>query len=89
MNFIFLGIFSLSMAQASEFIACEYNFGLKEFATHNVNKAKTIHKEFDNEGIHYVVHIDNTKKFNEVDDYISMENDRGHRMTYALTCRSK
>jgi len=77
----------IKYSQAGELIHCNYRHDLNSFATGNVLKQKTIHKEFRKDGLKYVVHIENTSKFDKVEDYISMENDKSHKITYSLECK--
>lgn len=72
---------------ADTHINCEYNFGMASFATGNIQKLKQIHKEFETNGLKYEVHIENVKEFTEVEDYITIENEKGHKITYALECK--
>lgn len=80
-------IIGVCNVQASEIINCNYSYGMKSFTTSNVVKAEQIEREFEIDGLKYKVHIENTKAFTEVDDYIVIENSEGHRITYALECK--
>lgn len=74
-------------AFGSELINCEYAHGMKSFTTSNVTKMETIKREFMMGDLKYQVHIENTESFAEVDDYITIENSEGHKITYALECK--
>jgi len=39
------------------------------------------------EGRKHTIHIDNAKSFSDVNDYMVVRNNRGHEMTYPLTCK--
>lgn len=92
MKYIFLicilsFLLGLSLANASETIYCNYNYNLNFYIMQAPLKKKTIHKEFKNRGLAYKVYINNIKRFTKVDDYITIENKKGHKITYALACR--
>lgn len=42
-----------------------------------------------NGGNKYTLHIENKNSFSEVDDYLTIKNDKGHEMTYPITCYEK
>lgn len=42
---------------------------------------------FENEK--HTIHIENTKNFSDVDDYIVIRNQIGHEITYPLSCSNK
>lgn len=67
-------------------ITCNFDFGLKSITVNNVFNKKTLEKETYNNGIKIKYHIENTKNFDEINDYITMENSKGHKITYALSC---
>jgi hypothetical protein len=37
-------------------------------------------------GNKHLIHIENKRHFNDSDDYMSVVNQKGHKMTYPLTC---
>ena len=49
-------------------------------------KGKGFTKVMNFEGNKYFIHIDNTKSFSEVNDYVYIKTPRGHQMTYPLIC---
>lgn len=86
MKTVLLTLFMTCSAYAGT-ITCEYNFGNDSvslgFAPH---QQQTLERRFNMKGLRYVVHVENIKVPNEVDDYIIIENDKQHRITYALKC---
>lgn len=81
-------IFIASQCSAAEII-CIYNFGNRTL-TENVPKdTLTIHKKYIKDGIFYEYKIADINKFSEIDDYITMANSKGHRITYPLKCFKK
>lgn len=79
-------MFTYECSEAKSVIVCNFDFGLKEISLGNVLNKKTITKEFINNGIKIKYHINNTNKFSELDDYVTMENEQGQKMTYSLKC---
>jgi len=56
----------------------------------NIRTFKTSHgftKVFNYKNFSARVHIENTKDFNEANDYFSLKSKKGHQMTYPLTCK--
>ena len=49
-------------------------------------KGKGFTKVMNFEGNKYFIHIDDTKNFSEVNDYLYIKSPRGHQMTYPLIC---
>ena len=39
------------------------------------------------EGNKYTIHIANEESFDEVEDYLSIRSEKGHEITYPLTCK--
>ena len=55
----------------------------------NIRTFKTSHgftKVFKYKNFDARVHIENTKDFNEVNDYFSVKSKKGHQMTFPITC---
>jgi hypothetical protein len=67
-------------------ITCTYANGMQSFSTSNVLNKETLEREFNLDGLKYKYHIENTKSFTNVDDYITIENSKGHKITYPLEC---
>ena len=78
--------FGIFKAESKENVKCKYNHGMKSYSTSNVLNKKTLHRNFEAAGIKYEIHIEDTSNPSEVDDYIVMENSRGHRITFPLEC---
>ena len=52
--------------------------------------SKTFHKEYiNNKGNKVTLHIENTIKTTELDDWASEENNKGHKITYPIQCGNK
>lgn len=49
--------------------------------------AKGFTKILSFEGRKHTIHIDDSSKFSDVDDYMVVKNKRGHEMTYPLSCK--
>lgn len=49
--------------------------------------AKGFTKILSFEGKKHTIHIDNSSKFSDVDDYMIVKNKRGHEMTYPISCK--
>ena len=45
-------------------------------------------KELSFEGQKYRINIENTEKFSELDDYMSIRSRKGHEITYSLSCEN-
>ncbi len=41
------------------------------------------------EGNKYTIHIANEERFDEVEDYLSIRSEKGHEITYPITCSVK
>ena len=55
----------------------------------NIRTFKTSHgftKVFRYKNLDARVHIENTKSFNEANDYFTVRSTEGHQMTYPITC---
>ena len=76
----------ISRAQTATY-KCTYNHGLEtEFIGTTTLKTKIVaKKEFNN--LKYTFVLSNTNNFSELDDYVVIENDRGHKITYPLSCK--
>lgn len=46
-------------------------------------------KYFNHEGMKHKLHIENKSSFSDFNDYISIRNNKGHEITYPLTCGLK
>lgn len=79
-------IIGFKVGYSAEPIICTYSYEKMGYSTFNVTNDKTIHKEFSLGDVDFVVHIEDTKKFTEVDDYITIEHN-SRKMTYPLECR--
>lgn len=40
------------------------------------------------QGNKHILHVDNTKSFSELDDYVVIRSKEGHEMTYPLSCQN-
>lgn len=76
----------VNQAYGNSVVNCTYNFGNSGISMGFVPHQKKIHREFKKDGHKYVVHVEDINKFAEVEDYISIENNKGHKITYALEC---
>jgi len=89
-KFIIL-IFMVMMAYeciAAE-IVCEYNFGNDKIVETVQNNVTIVHKKYAKNNLFYEYKIKDINNFNEIDDYISISNLKGHRITYSLKCSNK
>lgn len=48
-----------------------------------------ITKIMSHQGHKYTIHINDTKNFSEVDDFVSIRSKKGHEITYPLICNLK
>ena len=69
----------------------DYNDGraiasIERIRTKRTGKGFSKYTEF--EGKRYIIHIQNEKQLNEIDDYIVIKNKKGHKITYPLSCSS-
>jgi len=85
---LLLLIFAASECGATEII-CNYNFGNKTIVENVPKGTTTVYKKYTKDGLFYEYKIANINKFNEIDDYISIANSKGHRITYSLECFKK
>lgn len=85
-GFLIALLFAASNCAYSNTITCDFDFGLQSVSFGNVLEKKTLTKEMRVNGLKIKYHVNNTGKFNDADDYVVMENDKGHKMTYALKC---
>lgn len=46
-------------------------------------------KVIKHEGKKYTLHIENKNNFSELNDYLVIKNNRGHEVTYPITCYNK
>jgi len=76
--------FALECTEAAE-IKCIYDFGTKEI-TINTKKTSNFRHIEHLAGIKHTVVVKDFNNFSELDDYLVMENNLGHRITYALNC---
>ena len=53
--------------------------------TTTLEKKIVASKKFNN--LTYTFVISNVNKFNNLEDYVIIENDKSHKITYALTCK--
>ena len=83
---LFVLIAAASECASASTISCNFKFDLKSISFGNVLDKKTIDKEFEIDGVKFKYHIEDTSNFNELNDYVTMENKKGHKMTYALSC---
>jgi len=87
-NLVLLLVLIVAATECAEAktITCNFDFDLKSISFGNVLNKKSINKEFESNGIKFKYHVDNTSDFSDVNDYMTMENAQGHKMTYALSC---
>jgi len=69
-------------------IICEYSYGNKQLEIDTYNDT-IVHKKYTKNGLFYEYKIKDINNFNELDDYISISNSKGHRITYSLKCFNK
>ena len=81
---ILLLFFAMECSQAAE-IKCIYDFGTKEITINTKKTSNFRHIEY-LAGIKHTVVVKDFNNFSELDDYLVMENNLGHRITYALNC---
>lgn len=55
----------------------------------NFSLPKKFKKSIRSEGSVYTIYINNTKSFSEVDDYVTIKNNKGHEITYSLNCSNR
>jgi hypothetical protein len=55
----------------------------------NKNDAKGITKIVDFEGAKHTIHIEDAKRFSDVEDYILIKSKTGHEIIYPITCNLK
>ena len=63
--------------------------GRKISSTNNAIGNKTLNgfrKTLYVNGNKHLIHIENTKKLSDADDYMAVTSPKGHKMTYPLTC---
>lgn len=77
-------MFATQYLHAKE-ITCSYDFKTK-YITINTKKTSNFHNIENLSGIKRKVFIKNFNNFSELEDYVSMENDLGHKITYPLKC---
>lgn len=46
-----------------------------------------IHQRFQHDGNTLVFHVENREKLSEVNDYLTVSNLEGHKITFPLTCQ--
>lgn len=86
-NIIVLVIFFLLMLNITEagVIKCYYQYGLESIEI-NTDQTKNIEIKFEKKGIKHKYFIKDANNFNELEDYLSQENDEGHKITYHMAC---
>ena len=67
-------------------VSCSYNFDTNFFEI-ETNKTKNIEYINKKNGIKYKIFIKNIDKFSEIEDYMTQENNLGHKVTYSLKCQ--
>lgn len=84
---LFMLYASTVIASGSRVITCNYNFGNDSlmFGVGTLEKSVTIQRTAGN--LSYKIFIADISNFNEVDDYIVIENKKGHRITHSLKCK--
>ncbi|NJO50845.1 MAG: hypothetical protein HC840_16910 [Leptolyngbyaceae cyanobacterium RM2_2_4] len=80
-------LFLIGSAQAGT-VGCDYNFGNNSISLGFVPSTKTIKREFKSNGLRYVVNIKDIRQPNEVEDYITIEDQKRRKITYTLKCRT-
>lgn len=83
---LFICIISVSNVFSSE-IECHYNFKNNSFIIES-NGKWPIERKYTENNLDYKIYIKNSS-FNEVNDYMTIKNEKGHKITYSLECSSK
>lgn len=89
-NFILLSVLLLSIGHLkaeSKVISCKYDFGNKEEVFGVGLIKKTVHISTARNGLKYTFHIEDIDNFKQTDDYVVIENEKGHRITFFLECK--
>lgn len=85
---MFFMMFLALNCKASD-IFCSYNFENDHIIVKTKEKVKTITKKYTKNNLFYEYRIKDINNFNELDDYISISNTKGHKITYYLKCYKK
>ena len=84
---VFVTIFIFMMISINSYanIICTYNFG-QEITLDNITSTE-YSRAFQEKDLTYKVYVKNINKFDEVEDYMTIINKKGHKITYSLNCR--
>lgn len=66
-------------------ILCSYNFDNEELQI-STNTSFPIKKDWKNDNLNYSLFLKDAK-FNEIEDYLVIENNKGYKITYSLKCK--
>lgn len=84
--FLVMACTNISHAQSTTY-KCTYNFGNKtEYIGTTTLKTKIVAKK-EVDGLKYTFVLSDTNNFSDLNDYVTIENDKGHKITYALSCK--
>lgn len=80
---IFLLMLSFNIFASTKKIECLYDFDTKVIELDNLTKFPI---EFNENNLKYKININNINKFDKLDDYMTIQNNKGHKITYSLDC---
>lgn len=81
---ILFSLYSLNSFSSSEMISCSYNFG-NNTEILKIKEYPFVKKWIKNK-LRYKIYI-NSKEFSETEDYLTIQNNKNHKITYSLKCK--